>query len=727
MNEKHIYEAPLITTAFFASLHAVVSCASAAFIAFSTVSALAAEGAATAESIIQSVGDGELEAAEALIRLRAQGQEAAEWLVENRPQEPAARLLRNRALIHMGHPEIALEDLLSWVESESPMNDRFTAASLAGIAAPNVPAADQKILSTLRRTTPDLLKIPLARALWSCATTEAAQIEAGAALKRALDSKDAAVRHEGALGLGELGQFYPTVREVLQKLQGEPGEQGRLARSLLQNADLTQRLLHPGAWGGSLGAALLDELRYLLKRYHIDPPAPDAAYVNAAAHGIVEIVRPADRFTEYYAAGQWEAFQQEMAGTFAGIGIRIAMLKDRQDSPTALPTIVSVMLDDPAPAYRAGLRSYDQIEAIDGVPTDGKSLDEVSAALRGEAGTKVALTIRRYGQNQPQIIEVERAQITLRSTHSELLPGEIGYLALSVFSDRSPDEFEAALRDLEAHGIRGLIIDLRSNPGGLIEAVVHVADKFLKDNRLITYSQGRNPEVAPRIEYRTSDPATHPDYPLVCLINGESASGSEMLSGALQDHKRAILVGTRTYGKGSVQQTFPLRSVNGRAAVKITIAEYFLPSGRSIHRKGVEPDIEVADTRQNNHEAFEALRLRGALDAYWAAHWPGQAERLRAVAEYDAAQTACYPDFDAWFERFADGLTADKARAALRQWIRLRVQEELGAPLFTDVQEDAQLQRAIVELVRQIPDSPAEQVEMYRSFLSKQPVPAEEK
>jgi len=688
-------------------------------VAFAAAAAGAEPATLTAEQILQGAAQGTIAVAEAVAELRALGAPAVAALVAEAPRNANARVARDRALIALGRPKPAVDDLLAWAASAAaPLEQRIAAIELVAGAAAAPPGTDTRLLSLMKPAAPPLLKVALARALWLRATTSAAQLEAAAVLQRALRSKGSAERRAAALALAEVGEFSPAVRELLARIKDEPGPYGRLARSLLHEAALTDRLLHPGAWGGSLGAPLLDEIRRLMKAYHVDPPLPDGAYVQAAARGLVQVVRPGDRFTDYFGPQQWRMFRQELGSSYAGIGAAVGLARQPgADEP--VPTILRVLFDEPAPAFKAGLRAYDQIVAVDGKPAAKMSLEELSATLRGRADTAVTLSVLRYGWPQPKEITITRGKLRLPSARGRLLPGGVGYVRLAVFSDQTANDLETLLRSLERQEMRALVLDLRSNPGGRLDVVVKIADKFLKSDKLIATSAGRNREIAPRTEFRTTNPATHPDYPMVCLINGNSASGSELLAGALQDHRRATLVGEQSFGKGSVQRVFPLAAVAGQAALKLTIAEYFLPSGRSIHRKGVDPDIVVHDdSTEQEGDDFEALRLSGALDRYWAAHGERDHEKLEALARFDGNDAARYPGFDAWLAADGGDTTRDRAPAALRAWVRLRTEEALGREWLADLQRDRQLQRAIFELAQRVPQISARSSELYQWFFA---------
>jgi len=268
---------------------------------------------------------------------------------------------------------------------------------------------------------------------------------------------------------------------------------------------------------------------------------------------------------------------------------------------------------DDTPASKAGIEAGDLIVKIDGQPTKGLSMMEAVEKMRGKAGSKIELTLVRDG-GRPFDLTLTRAVIKVRSVKSQMLEDGYGYLRISQFQVNTGEEVGKALTKLRQENgnkkLRGLVMDLRNNPGGVLQAAVEVADHFLKSG-LIVYTEGRMANSELRFN---ADPADASEgVPLVVLINGGSASASEIVAGALQDHKRAVLMGTDSFGKGSVQTVLPL---NNDRALKLTTALYFTPNGRSIQAQGIIPDIEVARarvTREQDAEGIKEADLQGHL------------------------------------------------------------------------------------------------------------------
>ena len=239
------------------------------------------------------------------------------------------------------------------------------------------------------------------------------------------------------------------------------------------------------------------------------------------------------------------------------------------------------------PAYNAGMLPGDIIVKVDGEDIVGQDLTGVVAKMKGEAGTQVVITVAR--ENEPEYIDltITRAKIETPYVTHRMLESNVGYISVSEFSETTTGQFMIALKDLEAQGMRGLVIDLRGNPGGLYDVVVDMLDILIENDRLLVYTEDK---YGVR-EDQYSKTAEKFDKPLAVLIDGTSASASEIFSGALQDYGAATIVGTQSYGKGIVQSLYPINSDG--SAVKLTVSQYFLPNGECIHGKGITPDIEV--------------------------------------------------------------------------------------------------------------------------------------
>ena len=305
--------------------------------------------------------------------------------------------------------------------------------------------------------------------------------------------------------------------------------------------------------------------------------------VQGALKGMLQSLDPHSQFMDKEA---FKAMREETAGQFGGLGITIG-LKDM------VLTVIAPM--EGTPAFRAGLLSGDKIMEVDGESTEGITLEDAVKKLRGEPGTTVKIKIFRPTVQIMKEFELERAVINVPSIKdTRVLDGQIGYVRMLQFGESTADDLQKELDTLEKQQVKALVLDLRSNPGGLLSAAVEVAQKFLRRGDLIVFTRGRDNRM--ERSYRARGRATFPNVPMVVLINGFSASASEIVAGALQDNQRAILVGEKSFGKGSVQSVLPQ---DAGTAIRLTTAKYYTPSERVIHDNGIEPDIVVPLSVEN--------------------------------------------------------------------------------------------------------------------------------
>ncbi len=302
--------------------------------------------------------------------------------------------------------------------------------------------------------------------------------------------------------------------------------------------------------------------------------------IEGAINGMLASLDP---HSAYLTPDLYKELQVDTRGSFGGLGIEIT-------NRNGVLTVVSPIED--TPAYRGGVKSGDQIMKINGEFTKDMTLVDAVKKMRGPKDTKVTLTLKR--ENMPELFDVTMAReiIKIQSVKSKRLEPGYGYVRVTQFQERTDDDLERSLKSLdkEAGGLQGLVLDLRNDPGGLLTQAVRVADLFL-DSGLIVYTDGRLENQ--KQKYFAHKPGTWSDFPMVVLVNGGSASASEIVAGALQDHKRALILGTQTFGKGSVQTILPL---DDSSALRLTTARYYTPSGRSIQALGIVPDIVMEQT-----------------------------------------------------------------------------------------------------------------------------------
>uniref|UniRef100_A0A831U400 S41 family peptidase n=1 Tax=Geobacter metallireducens TaxID=28232 RepID=A0A831U400_GEOME len=300
--------------------------------------------------------------------------------------------------------------------------------------------------------------------------------------------------------------------------------------------------------------------------------------IYGAINGMLSSLDPHSSFMP---PDMYKEMKIDTKGSFGGLGIEIT-IKD------GILTVISPIED--TPAFRAGIKAGDQILKIDDRFTKDMSIMDAVKRMRGAKGTKVTLTIVREGFDKPKDFTLVRDIIQVKSVRSMTLDSGYGYIRIAQFQEKTDDDLAKALKTLrEENGgsLKGLVLDLRNDPGGLLDQAVKVADHFVEEG-LIVYTEGR--EQGSRMQFTARKGGTEPAYPMVVLINGGSASASEIVAGALQDHKRAVIMGTQSFGKGSVQTIIPLSDDSG---LRLTTARYYTPNGRSIQAKGITPDIIV--------------------------------------------------------------------------------------------------------------------------------------
>lgn len=326
---------------------------------------------------------------------------------------------------------------------------------------------------------------------------------------------------------------------------------------------------------------------YLEHNYYAEeaPDSKELAY--SAIRGM--LVSLGDRYTRFLDPDEYKQMQEDNRGDFEGIGAEL----DKRDGRVYIERPI-----ENSPAERAGLKSGDIILKVDDEHIQGLDIMEVVKRIRGNRGTKVKLTIMRPDESEPMDFQIQRAIIPLTIVKSEMKDDEnkIGYIALKQFNEKSSQQFETAMKDLESQGMKALILDLRGNPGGLLDVAVDMGSKFIRKGDIVVIQNKGGSRNALEAE---PPKFVHPDYPLAVLIDQRSASASEILAGAIKDHGAGTLIGTDTFGKGLVQTIINLE---GGAAVSITTAKYLTPSGQDVTKDKIHPDISVEITDEDRKE-----------------------------------------------------------------------------------------------------------------------------
>jgi len=304
--------------------------------------------------------------------------------------------------------------------------------------------------------------------------------------------------------------------------------------------------------------------------------------MDAAINGLLQSLDP---YSAYMTPESFEGMQTETSGKFGGLGIEVGM-------ESGVVKVITPI--DNTPASKAGLKAGDYIVKIDGVQVQGKSLMDAVDLMRGLVGTSIEITVRRRGVKKALIFNITREIIQVQSVKSELIDNNIGYIRLTSFNENSSDQIKEKIKKLNKNkNLKGYILDLRNNPGGLLSQAIKISDFFLENGEIVSTKSRQASEN--RKWFAKKGDLTN-GKTIIILINYGSASASEIVAGALKDHKRAILVGENSYGKGSVQSIIPLKN---RGAIRLTIAKYYLPSGKSISKVGVTPDIEVVESSKD--------------------------------------------------------------------------------------------------------------------------------
>ena len=366
--------------------------------------------------------------------------------------------------------------------------------------------------------------------------------------------------------------------------------------------------------GSSTGAASSDTYRQLnlfgevferVRADYVEKP-DNSKLVESAINGMLAGLDP---HSSYMDPNSFRDMQVETRGEFGGLGMEVTM-------EVGLLKVVAPI--DDTPAAKAGVMANDIITRLDNEPVHGLTLNQAVEKMRGPVHTKIKLTIMRKGRDKPIDMIIVRDLIRVKSVRSHNEGNDVGYIRITQFNEQTADGVKKAIinltKQLGADKIKGFVVDLRNNPGGLLDQAISVSDAFLDEGEIVS-TRGRNAEETQRFNARPGNLTK--GKPVIVLINGGSASASEIVAGALQDHTRATLVGTRSFGKGSVQTIIPLGA--GKGALQLTTARYFTPSGRSIQAKGIEPDIKVlqelpADLKARTDTESEAS-LRGHLKA----------------------------------------------------------------------------------------------------------------
>jgi carboxyl-terminal processing protease len=735
-----------------------------------------------------------------------------------------------RALIGLDSPTAAADRLLE-IAADEQTGQEFRIAALELVGKAGEEDAEEGLLEILTSLTPEI-RIAAARALWEIEGER--RQAAKQALREFLKASDPELRAQGALALAEMGDgSTPGVMDTLLDLRKEPGLRGKYASALYRNLKLNEAIQSRGEEGEAAAARSaglwrpLDEIRSLIKdKYDLLDDASDEALRIGAARGMLQF--PDDPHTNFMTPEEYREFLHGSDGvdpSYGGIGAFI----DTNDRESL--RILRPMFD--GPAWRADIQGGDVITAVNGDPTRGKAQTEIIKQIKGPPGTEVILSIYREGWPEPREVKVIRAKIVIPTVYSRMLPGGIGYVQVAQFAADTGKELLEHLHGIEAEGLRGLVIDLRDNPGGLLQSVQEALTPFLRERELVCTAKGRSAGRAQ--QYFSFRPDRERGYPITVLVNGNSASGAELMSGVLQHYSKsspmagaknpyldAVVLGTATFGKGSMQSTYPLvtwsgerfsdeprkdgewepgeaftdgnlnnrwdpgepfvdrarpdgrwndaepwqdKNGNGKrdddesftdengdgvwnpaepfedangdgeydygAAVKMSVARYYLPGGQNFTRKrvfdeerkeyvtkgGVLPDVVVEQEKMDVSDLVELrdLQQKGAFDDYVRTRWDAHKDAFRELAWLDGRDPSRYPDFESFYESLRTRLSKQEVRRGLRVAVRRQVSIESGKEIIGDLSDDNVLLAGVREILRRLGADP-ESIPEYHSL-----------
>lgn len=610
-----------------------------------------------------------------------------------------ARIAAAKYLYGQEQRDESLEALAKVVGGKNVPARRVAADMIATLVSTDktLPEKDRRRITTdlekqAGEAADPLAQVALWRASWSLSQS-IRPVREVRAIYASADKRD--VKEEAALVLAEMDRFSDA-RATLMELAERPDERGRMARAYKKIYELSEEMRRSAGQGASkYDFKQLEEAIDTLKANYYDEGKVDPKkLVESAVRGACASLDP---YTTYMDEQSIEELRKEaLGGEYGGIGARVSLRKDKAGRNW-------LTIEEPifsGPAYRNGLRSGDSIVEVENESTVNRELSDLVRRLRGKPGTQVTIKVLRRGWTKEKEYKIAREQIKLETTTHRMMPGGIGYIKLSTFGEQDIQLVEASIKDMK--GMKGLIFDLRGNTGGYLRTAHKLASYFLERGKPIVSTKARGVEQ----DRRVADGSKLTDVPLVMMIDGGSASASEILAGALQDHKRAVLVGEKSFGKGSVQDLKPLKTTDDKAAVKVTIAKWYLPSGKSVEQdktdeSGVHPDVKISPNERDFWKDSEFERLR-AQDEILKYVQDNENEALyKKIAETDRGDLSLYPNFDKLYDSLKTKASKEEVRELVREYIRKRVQDEyLKHPLYYDLQADVVLQRGVLELCK---------------------------
>lgn len=681
----------------------------------------------------------------------------------------------SKALIRLDEVKGVIPWLVGLIHEKEEKPIRISAISIIG----TLDYVDEKLKTPLEEALFNLLEtekdpqilVETAKSLYNI-SIHSYRKKSRKLLKDMLKSDIREIKINAALALAEINDI-DSAKSVLEEIRDEPSLEGRMANILIKARDYEAYLVkalrekhldvtETSSFSQSaFGLELISEIINIIQERHIrgdqfKTKEGVEKLLSAAAKGMLNYMDP---HSSYFSQKEHERWMIDLERKYAGIGAYVNTID-------GVFTIVRPIYS--GPAYEAGLRSGDQIWKVDGWETFNKTNDEIIRHLKGEPDTQVRITVYRPGWKEERDFSISRKQINIPSVNGEVLPGSIGYIEVTQFAAGTGRELALLVNEMIEKGAESLILDLRNNSGGYLNEAVNVCSLFLPPHKLAVFTKGRENQK-PRKDYNTrKDMGIRWEGPLVCLINDRSASASEIVAGALQHYKRALIVGEKSYGKGSVQNPMdlttrqaerfqdsdknriysegePFEDLNNNGKydigpmLKITSAMYYLPSGRSIHKLrdedgsvlnegGITPDVGI---KYEGIEAWKEEELANLVEKkvfreYVKKHYDSNKELFLKLAEGDNFDTSLYPDFDAFFE----SLDCHLSKQDIRKWIRIELRRRTpddrtpakpfpGFGFFGDYQEDSQLQAAILKALKKFDVDP-HSIDAYAYFADKE-------
>lgn len=632
-------------------------------------------------------------------------------------ESEAVQMVCSHLVVLYGTPELAYEAWGNLLESD----DSAIVEATAMMVSQEGPE-DDELIERVRMAWEDSedLSAGARTALCECLLVNVKDELALEQLREFLSSTNHELVGRAALVLSERGHPQEVAARI-DSLSREPGDIGRLARVGREVVKINQAVTDMKAGKFKRKDHLIEsEIRTIKKHYVNDyfiyaDKKKDLNNENLVDNACRAMASATDRYAAYLTREEIDEMNQDQEGRYVGIGAHVAMGED------GLIYVTQPIYE--GPAYAAGLRTDDKLVAIlDGsgkrVDLAGVSLDDGISYVRGPENTTATIFVKRRGVDKELKFEIPRSVVKVDTALEEMLPGQVGYVRLTRFGTNSAADMKESLDNLRRQGMKTLVLDLRNNGGGQLTAVLDIASMFLKKGSTISSTGGRFKPWEGRHLLPKAEKGDYEEIPMVCLINGDSASGAEMLSGALKDNNRALLIGRRTFGKGIGQSFFGVNKSGNSRVLKCTVFAYYLPSGISIDRYegegGVTPDIYMSPDLLEPWEvyAIDKLRKSRMLEDHLDQNYVGikKAEYMK-LATFDGLDTANWPEFEKLYKSLNTPLARDDVRRELRYALRALVQDDRGAEFTQNFQSDKTILRGVDELYKKIGKDPKEVAE----------------